>query len=185
MLQLLRPFGVACLRTIETRRRALKLEMHKNGSQVVTLNEEDIDDIEQDWGYCLIGYFVGRHTSAFGLKKVIKRWNDTCKYFLHDSDWIVNKFECENDRDNILHDEPHPIFGSTLILKPMPKCFEFGRVESSLMHVWATLPGLPIDVWNAKYFGKIMSKVENRLQPTSLLKRKFKSLMHEFSLSLT
>lgn len=141
MLQLLRPFGVACLRTIETRRRALKLEMHKNGSQVVTLNEEDIDDIEQDWGYCLIGYFVGRHTSAFGLKKVIKRWNDTCKYFLHDSDWIVNKFECENDRDNILHDEPHPIFGSTLILKPMPKCFEFGRVESSLMHVWAPYRG--------------------------------------------
>lgn len=79
-----------------------------------------MDDINKEWGFCLIGYFVGSHPDAFGLKQVIDTWNATCKYLVHDSGWIVFKFECENDRNIVLHDGPYPIFGSTLILNPMP-----------------------------------------------------------------
>ncbi|KAL0364404.1 UNVERIFIED_CONTAM: hypothetical protein Sangu_0538000 [Sesamum angustifolium] len=41
----------------------------------------------------------------------------------------------------------------------MPHCFDFKEDSISLTPVWATLPSLPLECWNANALGKIGSKL--------------------------
>ncbi|KAL3846281.1 hypothetical protein ACJIZ3_003684 [Penstemon smallii] len=91
----------------------IKLEAIKSTDEVVILEEEDVDDVEVAWGFCLVGYFAG---SIF-------------------------------------------YFGRPLLLKIMPKCFEFGDEGVSDVPVWVNLPDLPLDCSNAKALSKIVSKI--------------------------
>ncbi|KAL3839389.1 hypothetical protein ACJIZ3_023980 [Penstemon smallii] len=110
----------------------IKLEAIKSTDEVVILEEEDVDDVEVAGGFCLVGYFAG---------------------------WLVFKFMSDDDRNKVLNEGPYFIFGRPLLLKIMPKCFEFGDEGVSDVSVWVNLPDLPLDCWNAKVLSKIVSKI--------------------------
>ncbi|KAL3846330.1 hypothetical protein ACJIZ3_003733 [Penstemon smallii] len=110
----------------------IKLEAIKSTDEVVILEEEDVDDVEVAWGFYLVGYFAG---------------------------WLVFKFMSDDDRNKVLNEGPYFIFGRPLLLKIMPKCFEFGDEGVSDVPVWVNLPDLPLDCWNAKALSKIVSKI--------------------------
>lgn len=60
----------------------------------------------------------------------------------------------------MLHLGPYFAFGRPLTLKIMSRCFEFDDDEVSTMLAWVKLMGLPLDCWNSKALGKIVSKIK-------------------------
>ncbi|KAL3834063.1 hypothetical protein ACJIZ3_008799 [Penstemon smallii] len=113
----------------------IKLAAISNDQDIVVLDDEDIDDVETAWGFCLIGYFAGRFPG-------------------HDA---VHQISV--DRDRVLEGGPYFIHGRPLLLKIMSRCFEFGNNGFSSVPVWINIPDLPLECWNAKSLSKIVLKV--------------------------
>lgn len=64
------------------------------------------------------------------------------------------------------------IYGRPLILKNMPPHFELGACTSIVVPVWITLPGLPVDLWNAQALAKICSRIGEPLCIDAMTRRK-------------
>lgn len=139
--------------------KGITLSVIESQQDEVTLVEEDLEDVESAWGFCLVGYIAGKFPGRKAIIQLCDSWQVSYKFITHDSGWLVFKFGNANDRDKILNGGPYFVFGRPLMLKVMPKCFEFGDEDISVMPVWIQLPGLPIDCWNANALSKITSKV--------------------------
>ena len=63
------------------------------------------------------------------------------------------------EKDKVLENDPYIIYGSPLLLKPMPKYFSFGKEEISSFPIWVQLRNVPFMLWNPMVFGKICSKI--------------------------
>lgn len=125
----------------------------------VDIEEEEVDDIIQAWGYALVGYVAGGFPGVDAITKMRNAWKIPHTFSLHKSGWLVFKFENEADRLKVLEGGPYMIFGRPLILKNMTPLFEFGACLASIIPTWILLPGLPIDLWNSKVLDKICSRV--------------------------
>ncbi|KAI5683145.1 hypothetical protein M9H77_04373 [Catharanthus roseus] len=68
---------------------------------------------------------------------------------------LVFCFDKEEDRERILDEGPYIIYGRPLILKHMPPLFEFGNCTNTVIPIWITFPGLPLDLWNDHALPKI------------------------------
>lgn len=137
----------------------IKLQAFDNQSDEVVLCESDAQNIEEAWGYGLVGYFAGRFPGKVALLQLCDSWKVKYQYFVHSSGWLVCKFETDSERLSVLHGGPYFVFGRPLMLKAMPRYFEFDDKEVSTMPVWINLPGLPLEFWNKNALGKIVSKV--------------------------
>ncbi|GFQ01108.1 hypothetical protein PHJA_002254700 [Phtheirospermum japonicum] len=82
-------------------------------------------------------------------------WKVPYKIFSHDSGWLVFKFESEEHRQHVLSGGPYSIYGRTLMLTMLLKCFEFDKNVFRFISVWIRLPGLPLDLWNSKSLSAI------------------------------
>lgn len=61
--------------------------------------------------------------------------------------------------EKLLDGGPYMTYGRPLILKNIPPLFEFGACTNTIVLIWVTLPGLPVDLWNAQVLAKICSKI--------------------------
>lgn len=64
------------------------------------------------------------------------------------------------------------MFGRPLLLKIMPKWFDFNGEDISYIPVWIYLPNLPLECWNAASLGKITSKVGKPIITDRLMETK-------------
>ena len=126
---------------------------------LVILEEDDVDVVEEAWGYCLVGLFAGRFPGMAAVSKLREGWKVNCTHWRHRSGWLVFKFDSDEDRLKVLRGGPYFAYGSNLLLKRLPRCFRFEGEEVSMAPIWIQLPGLPLDCWNARALSKIVSKV--------------------------
>ncbi|KAL2517225.1 Uncharacterized protein Adt_13472 [Abeliophyllum distichum] len=138
---------------------SLALHVYDNLPDRVDLDEDDADDLELTWCYCLIGYFAGRFPRKKALLNLCSSWNVEYEYFTHSSGWLVFKFHDETFREKVLKGGPYFVFGRPLLLKNLPEYFRFNDEEISIMPVWFMLTELPLNFWNPKGLGKIASKI--------------------------
>lgn len=61
--------------------------------------------------------------------------------------------------NNVLASCPYFIFNRPILLKVMPKLFEFGNEELFKVPVWTRLQNLPLELWNGQALSKIVSRV--------------------------
>ena len=137
----------------------IRLEKWDSGDDMLQIDEEDVDDIEEAWGYCLVGQFAGRFPGMAAVRTIQAGWKVKCKHWIHRSGWIVFKFDTLEDRLSVLNGGPYFIYGRNLMLKNMPKCFRFGGEEIAIVPLWVQLPGLPLDCWNVRALSKIVSRI--------------------------
>ncbi|GFP90795.1 hypothetical protein PHJA_001223400 [Phtheirospermum japonicum] len=135
------------------------LNLPEDEGDDVILKEEDIDRVEASWGYCLVGYFAAKFPGMATVYEIKRKWMVPCKALTHSSGWLVFKFNSEQDRDSVLNGGPYVIYGRPLLLKVIPSCFEFDDAEVSMMPVWVTLLGLPLDCWTQNALYKIGRKI--------------------------
>jgi len=139
--------------------KGFKLEEVETGEDVLQIEEDDVDNVEEAWGFCLVGLFAGKFPGAAAVRTIMQGWKARCNHWIHRSGWIVFRFSSEEDRLSVLHGGPYFIYGRSLMLKSMPRCFRFGGEELASVPVWVQLPDLPIDCWN----GRALSKIASRL----------------------
>ena len=139
--------------------KGILLEEWEVEGDLVKLEEDDVDVVEEAWGYCLVGLFAGRFPGMAAVRKLREGWKVECTLWRHRSGWFVFKFQSEEDRRAVLNGGPYFVYGTNLILKILPRCFRFEGEDVSSVPIWIQLPGLPLDCWNARSLGKIVSKV--------------------------
>lgn len=139
--------------------KGISLSKVSNANGVVEVAMEDLDNVVSTWGFALIGYVAGGFPGIEAVRRLANSWKVPYKFYVHKSGWLVFRFEIHEDRDQVLQGGPYLIYGRPLILKEMPQLFEFGPCTLSVIPVWVTLPGLPLDMWNAKILGKICSEI--------------------------
>ena len=139
--------------------KGIMLEDRDVDGDIVMLDEEDVDVVEEAWGFCLVGLFAGKFPGMAAVHKLCEGWKVKCSQWRHRSGWIIFKFQSDEDRLNVLNGGPYFVYGSNLLLKIMPSCFRFEGEDVSSVPIWIQLPGLPLDCWNARALSKIVSKV--------------------------
>lgn len=137
----------------------IKLKYIKDQPDIITVEETDLVDIEKKIGYCAVGYIAGRFPGKQALLAMCNNWKVEYQYYVHRSGWLIFKFKDMASRASVLQGGPYFVFGRPLMLKEMPKCFEFDESEISTIPVWITLPGLPLDMWTDNMLNKIVSKI--------------------------
>lgn len=136
----------------------IRLRPFENQSDEVVLGESDEDNIENTWGYGLVGYFASRLSGKVALLQLCDSWKVNYKYYVHSSRWLVFKFETDSERLSVLHGGPYLVYARPLMLKVMPCYFDFNDKDVNTMPVWINLPGLPLEFWNMNALGKIVTK---------------------------
>jgi len=123
------------------------------------LEEDDVDGVEEAWGYCLVGLFAGRFPGLAAVNNLKEGWKVKCTHWRHRSGWLVFKFQSDEDRLQVLNGGPYFAYGSNLMLKILPSCFRFEGEDVTSVPIWIQLPDLPLDCWNARALSKIVSRV--------------------------
>jgi len=139
--------------------KGIKLDMVESGEDMLHITNEDVDDVAEIWGFCLVGQFTGRFPGMDAVRNIREGWKVECTHWVHRSGWIVFKFTSEEDRLSVLNGGPYFIYGRCLMLKNMPRCFRFGGEEFATVPVWVQLPDLPLECWNARALSKIASRI--------------------------
>ncbi|KAK6159899.1 hypothetical protein DH2020_003280 [Rehmannia glutinosa] len=138
------------------------------------LDDDDIDDVGQTFGYCLVGYFPTRHPGKQALMALCKTWKVHFDYVPDINGWMVFKFKMEHDRDLVIRGGPYSVYGRPLLLKPLPKFFNIGDDDIRSVPVWINLPYLPWEFWNEKAIEKIASLVGTPITTNRLTRTKDK-----------
>lgn len=139
--------------------KGIKLQQVEVQPDRLSLQEEELDKTEQAWGCSLVGYIAGKFPGKYAIFQLTNSWNVAVKLFFHEKGWIVFKFVNEDDRAKVLLGGPYMIYGRSLLLKCIPNCFNFNDDDMLHIPLWITLPGLPLECWNAKVLSKIASKI--------------------------
>lgn len=99
-----------------------QLHLVKDQADVITSNADDVDDVEESWGYCLVSYFASCFPGKTTLLLMCNLWKVECQRFVHKSGWLIFKFKDEATRASVLHGGPYFVFERPLMLKVMPRC---------------------------------------------------------------
>lgn len=131
---------------------------------VLQLEEADYTPIHLGWGFSLLGFFVGRFPGKDAVHNLTKRWKFPSRVSFHPKGWIIFRFETEEQSKIILAGGTYSVFGLPLVLGPLPTDFRFDSSPSLKFQVWATLPNLPLELWNPSAISKIAATVGTPLK---------------------
>ncbi|KAJ6376307.1 hypothetical protein OIU76_025440 [Salix suchowensis] len=143
----------------------LKLYAELTDADACTLLVEDLDVKCAMWKTCLIGYVSGKFPGYKALSAIIENeFNCEAVLTLHESGWLIYKFNNEDDKLAVLRGGPYLVFGRPLMLREMPEFFNFNSSEMSTLPVWIKLPNLPLSCWSGICLSKIASVIGNPIQ---------------------
>jgi hypothetical protein len=78
---------------------------------------------------------------------------------MHDSGWLIFKFESESAMIEVLNRGPYSVYGRLLILKTMPDYFDFDTSDMIRMPVWVRFPNLPLQCLSPLCLSKLASVI--------------------------
>lgn len=110
----------------------LKFIANKDVEGKVRFEAKDCLNLEEQWGYALIGYVGGQFPGIKALREEVAKWKVKVKIHLHPSEWIIFKFLSKADRVKVVNDSPYRIFNRPLLIRDMPKEFNFGDQAQTL-----------------------------------------------------
>ncbi|KAL0337536.1 UNVERIFIED_CONTAM: hypothetical protein Scaly_2028700 [Sesamum calycinum] len=145
-----------------------KLSKFQIDEGTITLESNDLTDVQSKLGFCIVGYVAGKFPGLQAIRTLSKSWG--ASFQRHDSGWLVFRFARDDDRQRILDGGPYFIYGRPL-LQSYADCFEFKEDDISLTPVWAILPSLPLECWHPNALGKIGSRLGTPIAMDSLTMR--------------
>ncbi|XP_057953401.1 uncharacterized protein LOC131147824 [Malania oleifera] len=92
------------------------------------------------------------------LKNLMATWRVKVVSAQHDKGWIVFKFLREEDANEVIMNGPYSVHGRNLILKGMPRFFQFRVEQRTVVPVWIQLKDLPFELWHPCAIGRICSQ---------------------------
>lgn len=153
----------AAAQEAKTPLQGFKLSSKGKGDGKVRMEVKDCLDLEKQWGFALIGYVGGRFPGIKAIRDAMAKWKTRVKLHLHPSGWLVFKFNSDEDRTRVVNEGPYLIYNRPLLLKEMPREFNFGDELIHKVPIWVQLPNLPVDYWTEEALSKIGSMIGNPL----------------------
>lgn len=126
---------------------------------IFDFEEKDADNIDEAWGFCLMGFFSGNFPGKKVLHVICNSWKVECMYNIHSSGWILFKFATDEDRQKVLNGGPYSQSGRQLHLKPISKYFSFDAKEMSIVPVWVKYHNWPLEFWNKNALSKFSAQI--------------------------
>lgn len=108
--------------------------------------------------YCWLCYWKILGYSAL-TKFMSTTQNCDASLTIHDSGWLVFKFNPEADKLAIMHGGPYSVFGRLLVLKAMPEFFYFSLADMSTVSIQVRFPNLPLECQYVACLSKIASVI--------------------------
>uniref|UniRef100_A0A3N7GN93 DUF4283 domain-containing protein n=1 Tax=Populus trichocarpa TaxID=3694 RepID=A0A3N7GN93_POPTR len=125
-----------------------------------SLLDEDLDSNCDLWKSCVVGYVDGKFPGYKALHDIVTNtWQCEASLTIHESGWLVYKFNSVDDKLAVLASGPYLVYGRPLILKAMPEYFNFSYEEMTRVPVWVKFPNLPLKCWSTKCLSKIASVI--------------------------
>jgi hypothetical protein len=136
---------------------------------------EDLDYTSDDWKLCAVGYVSGKFPGYRALNNIIgNTWKCEATLTIHESGWLVYKFQNEEDKLFVLRGGAYLVYGQPLILmveifvQPFKIFFTLGEIFKQINHsIIALVPKStnansaadykPISCCNVTY--KVISKI--------------------------
>ena len=69
---------------------------------------------------------------------------------MHESGWLVYRFENEDDKLSVLCGGPYLVYGRLLILRQMTEYFDYYCSVMTHIPVWVKFPNLPLKILDTK-----------------------------------
>ncbi|OIT00302.1 persulfide dioxygenase ethe1 -like, mitochondrial [Nicotiana attenuata] len=132
----------------------------KDGEKIIELNKEEIEKENAKWRQALILYVVGDTPTIGALERFISaHWNFSSKpkVFYHNDGYFVVRFNCMEDRDEVLYSGPYTISNKPIIIKPWTTGFDFQAEVLQTVPIWAKFPNLPLSCWGMDSLSRIGS----------------------------
>jgi hypothetical protein len=96
------------------------------------------------------------------LSRIIgNTWKCDISLTIHDSGWLIYKFNNKDDEFSILSGGLYLVCGRSLVLNSMPEYFDFSSNEMTRVPVWIKFSNLPLKCWFLKCLSKIASVMKN------------------------
>jgi len=122
--------------------------------------ESDLGVHKELWRSSLIGFIAGKFPGYTSLSQYVhSAWKCNVNFSMHDSSWLIFKFESESDMNEVLNGGPYSVYGRLLILKTMPDFFDFDTSDLIRMPVWVRFPNLPLQCWSPLCLSKLASVI--------------------------
>lgn len=134
----------------------------KEGSSVVKLQKEKIDQMNDKWLNAVVMYVVGETPTITAITNFLyKDWKHLHKpdIYKHDDGYFVLRFASMADRDEVLCAGPHSFRGKPVIMKPWSPTFNFHEEVLKVIPLWVRLPNLPLNCWSGDSLSRISSVV--------------------------
>jgi len=107
-----------------------------NVIQSCPLLAEDLDHSCDDWKLCVVSYVSGKFFGYRALNNIIgNTWKCEATLTIHESGWLVYKFQNEEEKFSVLCGDPYLVYGRPLILRSMTECFDFSCSEMTQVPV--------------------------------------------------
>ena len=136
-----------------------------NDIQSYPLLSEDLNHSCDDWKLCAIGYVSGKFPGYRALNNIIVNvWKCEATLTIHESGWLVYKFQNEVDKFSVLCGGPYLVYGRPLILCPMSEYFDFSCSKMTQVPIWIKFPNLPLKCWTPRCLSKLASVLGKPIQ---------------------
>lgn len=113
---------------------------------ILCLEPADYVPIVESWGYCLHGFMAGKFTGRDAIERLILTWAWPARVAFHPNGWMVFRFETAEDMDAARLEGNFSVFGTPLMICTMPEDFNFEEAPEFKFKVWASLPGLQLEL---------------------------------------
>ena len=144
-----------------------------NDIQSYPLLSEDLNHSCDDWKLCAIGYVSGKFPVYRALNNIIGNvWKCEATLNIHESGWLVYRFQNEEDKVSVLCGEPYLVYGRPLILRPMSEYFDFSCSKMTQVPVWIKFPNLPLKCWTPRCLSKLAGVLGKPIQCDKLTSTK-------------
>jgi hypothetical protein len=135
--------------------------------------EEDLDHSSDDWKLCVVGYVSGKFPGYRALNSIIENtWKCSASLTLHESGWLIYRFENEEDKLAVLCGGPYLVYGRPLILRQMPEYFDYSCSVMTHVPVWVKFPNFPLKCWTPRCLSKLASVLGQPIQCDKLTSTK-------------
>ena len=126
---------------------------------------KDLDHSCDDWKLCAISYDSGKFPGYRALNRIIENvWKCEATLSMHESGWLIYKFQSEEYKCSVLDRGPYLIYGRPLILRFMSEYFDFSSFEMTQVPVWIKFPSLPLKCWTPRCLSKLASVLGKPIQ---------------------
>ena len=135
--------------------------------------EEDLDHSSDDWKLCVMGYMSGKFSGYRAHNSIIgNTWKCPASLTIHESGWLVYRFENEKDKLFVLYGGPYLVYGHPLILRQMTEYFDYSCSVMTHVPIWVKFPNLPLKCWTPRCLSKLASVLGKPIQCDKLTSTK-------------